>query len=528
ASSLSQQVDTAIIDDVRNLLFGFAPASSARDLFAINIQRGRLNGLADYNDIRAAFGLHPVTNFSEITRDLEKQAALQTLYGSVDNIDAFVGMLAEDIDKDSSVGETVAAVLRDQFGRLRAGDRFYFENTFSKDEIKVLEKTRLSDIIARNTDSLTLPDNLFFLDKKQFGKADIDIETHLLSPGGSAATDLLFTQTHDKVPARVVQGSSVEIIYRVSNPGETPLGNVTVTSQAVAGAPTLRQPDPLLNGRFNVGDTNQDQLLNPGETWRYRLMETASLGWGGQIGRVSADPVDYIGNPLGGKPVTDSDPVNYLSWRSPVSQNLAASLGDPKQIGFRYTGGGPEDTQTSQSKDHAEVIGDPKDDPTVYILASDSQKPDKGEFYFEGSVNLGDSFTVTAAAADKKQLGSKLYIHIFAEKAGPLLQTIRYDTSGKSPIVLGETVGGVTLTSYVGEYGAASRSTSGPQSPSLGREPLTSSPEPWLDLSGPAFPLGSNPSVAALPVFPEKGLDQGPAPLPGGPSPVFEIFPSSP
>ncbi len=161
AAAASQQVDTKTIDDVRSLLFGFGPAASARDLFAINIQRGRANGLADYNTVRAAFGLDRVESFAEMTGDLDKQAALESLYGSVDNIDAFVGMLAEDLQPGASVGETVSAVLVDQFSRLRAGDRLYYENHFSPAEIAELEGLQLSDIILRNTDTQAIQGNVF-------------------------------------------------------------------------------------------------------------------------------------------------------------------------------------------------------------------------------------------------------------------------------------------------------------------------------------------------------------------------------
>ena len=163
SSSVSQQVDNQIIDDVRNLLFGFGPNASARDLAAINIQRGRHNGLADYNTIRESFGLARVTSFAEITSDPEKQATLETLYGDVDNIDFFVGMLAEDLLPGASVGESVAAVLKNQFQRLRDGDRFYYENTFTPEEIAEIRSTRLSDIIRRNTDTTIIQDNVFSL-----------------------------------------------------------------------------------------------------------------------------------------------------------------------------------------------------------------------------------------------------------------------------------------------------------------------------------------------------------------------------
>ena len=128
ASSLSQAVDNEVIEDVRSMLFGPSPSSPAGDLVAINIERGRLNGVADYNTVRESYGLQRVSSFADITTDTNKQLALESLYGSVNDIDAFVGFLAEDIQAGSSVGESLNAILREQFGRLRDGDRFYFEN----------------------------------------------------------------------------------------------------------------------------------------------------------------------------------------------------------------------------------------------------------------------------------------------------------------------------------------------------------------------------------------------------------------
>lgn len=163
ASSLSQRVDNELIDDVRNLLFGTGPNAPARDLAAINIERGRLNGLADYNEVRAAYGLDRVSSFAEITSDLQKQQTLADLYGSVDNIDVFVGLLAEDLRPGGSVGETTAVILQEQFSRLRDGDRFYFENSFTPYEAEIIRQTSLSDIIRRNTDTTIIQDNAFSL-----------------------------------------------------------------------------------------------------------------------------------------------------------------------------------------------------------------------------------------------------------------------------------------------------------------------------------------------------------------------------
>ncbi len=172
SSTRSQRVDNEIIDDVRNLLFGMGvPGTvSVRDLAAINIQRGRHNGLADYNTTREAFGLNRVTCFAEITSNVEKQATLEKLYKTVDDIDFFVGMLAEDLLPGAGVGESICAVLSKQFENLRDGDRFYYENVFTPEEITIIERTTLSDIIRRNTDTTNIQDNAFIQGTSKSGK----------------------------------------------------------------------------------------------------------------------------------------------------------------------------------------------------------------------------------------------------------------------------------------------------------------------------------------------------------------------
>ncbi|NBQ16229.1 MAG: peroxidase, partial [Proteobacteria bacterium] len=130
---------------------------------ALNIQRGRDHGLPDYNAVRQDFGLRPVRNFSEITSNATLAASLVSLYGSVNNIDAWVGLLAEDHVPGSSLGATNIAVLRDQFMRLRDGDRFWYRNGgFDQRQLAEIEGTRLSDILMRNSGVAGLQRNVFF------------------------------------------------------------------------------------------------------------------------------------------------------------------------------------------------------------------------------------------------------------------------------------------------------------------------------------------------------------------------------
>jgi hypothetical protein len=161
ASGNAQEIDTHVVDSVRNFLFG-PPGSGGLDLAALNIQRGRDHGIPDYNSLRAAYGLPKVTSFAQITSDPALQASLKATYGNVNNIDPWVGGLAENHLPGASVGPLFARIIADQFNRLRTGDRFWFENTFSGATLNALEHTRLSDIIKRNTSVTNLQPNVFY------------------------------------------------------------------------------------------------------------------------------------------------------------------------------------------------------------------------------------------------------------------------------------------------------------------------------------------------------------------------------
>jgi peroxidase len=162
AAQKSQELDNKVIDDVRNFLFG-QPGAGGLDLISLNLQRGRDMGLPDFNTIRADFGLPRVTRFSQITRDRARAAQLQQLFGTVDHIEPFAGLFAEDHRPGYNVGETLLAVFSDQFKRARAGDRFWYERTLRGEDLARVRHTRLSDIIKRNTTIGQIQDNVFFV-----------------------------------------------------------------------------------------------------------------------------------------------------------------------------------------------------------------------------------------------------------------------------------------------------------------------------------------------------------------------------
>ncbi len=164
ASDNAQEIDTMVVDDVRNFLFG-APGQGGFDLASLNIQRGRDHGIADYNTVRVAYGLPRITSFDQITSDKAVQASLASTYGSVDNIDLWIGGLAEDHLPNSSMGATFTAILVDQFSRVRDGDRFWYQNSLSEKMVRDIENTSMADIIRRNTELTKLQADVFFFNE---------------------------------------------------------------------------------------------------------------------------------------------------------------------------------------------------------------------------------------------------------------------------------------------------------------------------------------------------------------------------
>ena len=165
ASQNAEEIDNKLVDGVRNFLFG-PPGAGGFDLASLNIQRGRDHGLSDYNTTRAAYGLPAVQSFADITSDPALQEALATEYGNVNNIDLWVGALAEDHLPGSSIGPLLTAVFQDQFTRLRDGDRFYFEfdPSFSPFDVALLKQTTLADVIRRNSGITNIQADVFFYD----------------------------------------------------------------------------------------------------------------------------------------------------------------------------------------------------------------------------------------------------------------------------------------------------------------------------------------------------------------------------
>ena len=195
------------------------------DLGVLDIERARDHGIALYNDLREAYGLERVTDFTSITgesteefptddplvdlsdpindpniidfvvlRDIDGQAIelgseaadtdavegdrrttlaarLKGIYGNVDQLDAFVGMVSEAHLPGAEFGELQHAIWKQQFEALRDGDRYFYEWNKSirrfdrpQGQSGLTWRRSLADVIIDNTE-LTADDiqpNMFF------------------------------------------------------------------------------------------------------------------------------------------------------------------------------------------------------------------------------------------------------------------------------------------------------------------------------------------------------------------------------
>jgi peroxidase len=164
-ADFSQATDVYTVSALRNLLFAGLVGGGVdqMDLIAIDIRRQYDVGLGTLNQTRRALGLTPYRSFAELTSDPILQKSFSQIYGDVNQVDLFMGGLAEKHARGAVVGATFQAILADQFARLRSGDRFYWQNQgFNVELASAIANTTLGDIIRRNTDTtVTLQANVF-------------------------------------------------------------------------------------------------------------------------------------------------------------------------------------------------------------------------------------------------------------------------------------------------------------------------------------------------------------------------------
>ncbi|KAI8910562.1 heme peroxidase [Powellomyces hirtus] len=176
ATQPEQAVDGRYAPAVRNRL-RFVKYPFVFDLIAVNIQRSREVGIADYNTLRETYNLSRAATWADITSDVEVRTRLEQLYGnSMDNIDAYVGMVIEDKVGNAVIGPLSATIIKEQLERIRDGDPYWYENPgiFTPEElVEIKETMKPGNLVLSNTNITHFPENPFVVAHQSAAAADL-------------------------------------------------------------------------------------------------------------------------------------------------------------------------------------------------------------------------------------------------------------------------------------------------------------------------------------------------------------------
>ncbi|KAG8590071.1 hypothetical protein GDO81_006622 [Engystomops pustulosus] len=137
-----------LVDELREHLFELFKRIGL-DLGAINMQRGREHGLPE--------------ELAQVLRNRPLAEKFMSLYGTPQNIDIWMGAVAEPLLSNARVGELLACLIGNQFRRSRDGDRFYYEKSseFTAAQRNAINRVTMSRIICDNTRITQVPQNVF-------------------------------------------------------------------------------------------------------------------------------------------------------------------------------------------------------------------------------------------------------------------------------------------------------------------------------------------------------------------------------
>ena len=357
ADGLPNETDLLLIDEVRNILFGI-PNAPGTDLAARDIQRARDHGIGTYNQVRVAYGLSAVTSFAQISSDTAVQNALRATYGTlsngqddVDDVDPFIGMLAEDHVSGADVGPTVKAILAKQFAALRDGDRFFYLNeSFTTAEQNIIAQgNTLAKVIKNNTSITNLQSNVFFNHLEISGVVFNDLNGDGIRESGEPGLAGVTVNLND--PNGVFVSSTTTDAngeYDFTDQAGIPAtGDYTLQVVLPAG---FTQNSTEMAHNPGVIHLSRGDLAIDGQNFALsRTTSTASPAGGtGSTGTSPATPTDSsASSPAVGDDLLPTDSGTPLVENGAVDNILVRQLQAPASIGTVVTASTPQATSSA-------------------------------------------------------------------------------------------------------------------------------------------------------------------------------------
>jgi peroxidase len=258
------------------------------DLGALDVERGRDHGLPSYNALRRAYGLDPRRSFTAITGEATDQfpddptidsanaindpnildfvelrdadgnvldpedpetqesavsgdrrttlaARLRAIYGSVNNIDAFVGMVSEPHVRGSEFGALQLAIWKTQFAALRDGDRYFYANDGALASIKraygVNFRHTLAELVQLNSGAV-VPADVFTV-------VEIPEEAAPALAAPAVPNAAPSTESPDSIPTTSIPAESTT----VAPPPESPPVTTPSTTSEPVTVPSTSVPE---------------------------------------------------------------------------------------------------------------------------------------------------------------------------------------------------------------------------------------------------------------------------------------------
>ena len=144
------------------------------DVSKLSLHMARTCRLQPYNAYRRYYSLSEKTSFTDLTADKQMAQKLENLYGSIDKLEWFVGLFAEDYGKANMMGDLLTTmVANDAFTQALTNPLLskyvYNADTFTELGLDIINKTKtLADVIVNNT-GITNKDEVSFVARPYHG-----------------------------------------------------------------------------------------------------------------------------------------------------------------------------------------------------------------------------------------------------------------------------------------------------------------------------------------------------------------------
>lgn len=166
----ANKMNTGVTQELTNLMFK-STQKHGLDLVAMDILRGREHGVTNYPNMRVACGLTKPKSFADLVGIMspENIEKLQRVYNSIEDMDTYMAMFAENLIPDTLVGPLLRCIIKKQFERWQRGDKFYYTfsnsgNPLTEAKLQEILKTSLSMIFCMCGDNIEqMTPNAFLL-----------------------------------------------------------------------------------------------------------------------------------------------------------------------------------------------------------------------------------------------------------------------------------------------------------------------------------------------------------------------------